>query len=541
MNAPPSPLRRWIPALLALAMVTLAGCQMPSFGRSAAPSGGGGSNQSITIAGTDPITLDPSLVQDRDAALYAQQIFSGLVTLDKDMKVVPDIAERWALSPDGRTYTFTLKAARFASGKAVTAADFVYAINRTTDPKTQSQVADVYLSDIVGVADHLAGKADRAAGVKAVDDHTLEIQIDSAKAYFLAKLTYPTAFVLNQANVESGKDWAQNADGTGPFKIKSYKKGERLELVRNDNFYDARPPLQQVTFLFVDGEAAMTLYEQNRLDLIPAVGLADVPRVTDPKNPLNAQASVHDVLSVSYLGMNTRAQPFEDVKVRQAFNYAIDKDKLARVMMMGTVTRADGVVPPGMPGYKPEVKPLAFDVARAKALIAESTYKDVKNLPPIALYVQSQVASTNRLGAALAAMLHDNLGIDVQVRQTDWESFLSALSSHSSDYQLFFQGWVADYPDPQDFLDVLFRTKSQANYENYSNPEVDRQLELAAGEKDQGARYKRYHQVEQMIVDDAPWVPLWFERDYVLTKPYVHDAVVTALGMINLRTASVQG
>ncbi len=524
-------------ALMSLLALALSACQLPS--SLARPSAGSG--QAITISGTDPITLDPALVQDRDASVYVQQIFSGLVTLDKEMKIVPDIAEKWSVSPDGRTYTFQLRGnARFSSGKPVTAGDFVYSITRATDPKTQSQVADVYLGDIVGAADRLAGRSETVQGLQAADERTLRVQIDSPKAYFISKLTYPTAFAVNQPNTQEGKDWAQKADGTGPFKIKSYRKGERLELVRNDNFYDAKPRVQQVTFVFSDGEAAMNLYERGELEMIPSVGLADIQRVTDPKNPLHADVTLQNVLSVSYLGFNTKVQPFEDVKVRRAFSHAIDKDKLARVLMMGTVTRADGIVPPGMPGYQSDVKPLSFDVARAKALIAESTYKDVKNLPPIALYVQSQTASTNRLAAGIAAMLRENLGIDLQIRQVDWETFLSTLSSHLTDYQVFFQGWVADYPDPEDFIDVLFRSKSQANYENYSNPEVDRLVELASGERDQAARYKLYEQAEQIIVEDAPWVPLWFERNYSLKKPYLRDAFVTPLGTINLRNASVQ-
>jgi oligopeptide transport system substrate-binding protein len=165
------------------------------------------------------------------------------VTLDYDLRVVPDIAERWEISPDGRTYTFYLRrGVKFHNGREVTAEDFKYSFERAADPKTQSPVAETYLGDIVGVVDKLNGRATEVAGVRVVDRYTLQITIDAPKVYFLAKLTYPTAFVVDREQIlRMGRRWTEQPNGTGPFKLKEYKVGERIVLERNPDYYRGPP------------------------------------------------------------------------------------------------------------------------------------------------------------------------------------------------------------------------------------------------------------------------------------------------------------
>ena len=218
---------------------------------------------------SDPPTLDPALVTDTTSAGVVVEVFSGLVALDTDLRLIPDIAERWEVSPDGLRYTFYLRPyAKFHDGKPITARDFKWSIERAAYPDTGSPVADTYLNDIIGVEDVLEGRATDISGVKVIDDHTLQIDIDAPKAYFLAKLTYPTAYVLDRDNVEEGgRLWTDTPNGSGPFKLKEYSVGERIVLERNENFY--RTPANVDTILMnLAGGQSMAMYENDEIDIV---------------------------------------------------------------------------------------------------------------------------------------------------------------------------------------------------------------------------------------------------------------------------------
>jgi oligopeptide transport system substrate-binding protein len=476
------------------------------------------------MLGADPPTLDPALTTDATSATYIVEIFSGLVTFNKDLQIVPDLAERWDVSPDGRTYTFYLrKNAKFHNGKQVTAQDFKYSIERAADPRTQSTVVDTYLGDIVGVKEMLSGQARQVSGVKVIDDYTLQIQIDAPKVYFLAKLTYPTAFVVDKENVESGRNWMFRPNGTGPFKLREWRVGERIVLERNENYYLGAPKLERVIFI-LSGGSAMTMYENNEID-ITGVGIDDIERVLDPNSPLRNQLVVANSFSVGYIGFNVTKPPFDDRNVRLALSYAIDKDKLAEVVLRKFVDPAYGILPPGFPGYNPNLTGIKFDPQRAKQLLAQSKYGT--SLPPITLTIPGAAGNPPRTTSAIIEMWRQNLGIEVQVQQVEWATFLDDLKRYR--YQAFELGWIADYPDPQNFLDILFHSQSLDNTTRYSNPEVDRLLEQARTESDPQRRIQLYQQVEQIIVQDAPWIPITFGKEYVLVKPWVKNYVVSPI------------
>ncbi|MCZ6535288.1 MAG: ABC transporter substrate-binding protein, partial [Chloroflexi bacterium] len=237
---------------------------------------------------SDPATLDPHLTTDATSATIIVEVFGGLVTISPDLKVVPDIAESWSVSDDGRVYTFFLREdAVFHNGKPITANDFKWSLERAADAVTESLVVDQYLGDIVGVKEKLRGAAREIEGVRVIDDHTLEITIDQPKSYFLSKLTYPTAFVLDRENVESGRRWTRTPNGSGPFKLGEYVPGERLVLERNPNYHLGPPHLDKVE-LILGGGTAMLMYENDEID-ITGVGLADLDRLLDPNNSLNAE------------------------------------------------------------------------------------------------------------------------------------------------------------------------------------------------------------------------------------------------------------
>jgi ABC-type transport system substrate-binding protein len=463
---------------------------------------------------------------------YLLQIYSGLVALDHNLEVAPELASDWSLDESGTVYTFNLRPeAKFHDGRPVTAADFKYSLERATDPKLRSPVADLYLGDIVGVSEKLAGKASEIQGVKVRGDHVLEITTDAAKPYFLAKLTYPTGYVVDQKNVSQGANWWQRPNGTGPFKLKKWIKEEEILLEANPHYYGEQPGVAEVSF-FVGGGSAMAMYERDELD-VTIVGPADIGRVTDPRSPLNEELVVVPQLSIWYLGFNTKVKPFDDPKVRQAFNMATDKRRIVEVLLRKTRLQADGILPPGMPGYNENLTGLPFDVTNARQLLDDSSYGGAENLPPITL---TTGAGAGGLGESFAEMYAVNLGVQVNVEQVD-RGFFDDLNAQR--FQMFYVGWVADYPDPQDFLDVLFHSSSSGNHTGYSNAEVDGLLEQARVEKDQEKRWQLYRQAEEAIVNDAPWVPLFHDVDYVLVKPRVQGLVWTPVGIVSLKGVTV--
>ncbi len=487
--------------------------------------------QVLTLPGGDPPTLDPHLSGDATSAVYVVEIFSGLVAYDINLNLVPDIAESWDVSDDGTVYTFHLRdGVKFHNGKPVRAQDFKWSFERACDFKTGSPTADTYLGDIIGCRAKLRGKVNDVSGVKVIDDQTLEITIDSPKAYFLAKMTYPTAYVLDKENVErGGRTWTDNPNGTGPFKLESIQFGESIVLRANKDYYrDPRPRLDRVNYT-LSGGSAMIRYENDELDATP-VGLSDLERVTDRNNPLNADLVSGTRLSIFYLGFNVNKPPFDDPKVRQAFNLALNRRKIVSVVYKETVPLANGIVPPGIPNYdNPDLVTLDYDPERAQELIAESSYGDVSEFPEITLYTTGAGGSPARITEAVVASYLETLGVEISIQQTDWATFLGDITQANNPYQMYQLGWIADYPDPQNFLDILFHSDSRQNHMGYSNPQLDAILDEAGGESNVEKRMALYRQAEQIIIDDAPWVPLYFDFEQWLVKPYVKDFAITPM------------
>jgi oligopeptide transport system substrate-binding protein len=468
---------------------------------------------------------------------YIMQIFSGLVRLDQELNVVPDIAESWEESPDGKTYTFHLRqGVKFHDGTEVKAGDFKYSWERACDPDTASGTAATYLGDIVGAKDMLAGEAGEISGVTVIDDYTLQITIDAPKAYFLNKLAYPTAFVVDRENVESGQSWWREPNGTGPFKLKEWQPGQSLILERSQVYYGEPAKLEQVIFWLL-AFSPMALYETGWID-VAHVSISYIDQVIDETNPLHEALAVTPELSLYYIGFNTAQTPFDDINVRRAFCHAVNKENIARVILRDMLSEADGILPPGMPGYNEALEGLEYDVEKAKDLIAASKYGDVSNLPPITLTIEGY---GNIIPAYLGAIIQEwqqNLGVEISVRQVETEKFLYNLKQEKD--EMFILGWIADYPDPHNFLDILFYTGSENNSFEYSNPSLDALLDQAAIEQDEADRLAMYQQGEQVVIDDAPCLPLFHGANYIVVKSYVKGYELSPLGIPDLSKVYIE-
>jgi ABC-type transport system substrate-binding protein len=496
--------------------------------RPARPTGG-----TLRLVGGDPITLDPALVEDSISASYVNKIFAGLVSLDAQLEVQPELAERWEVDATGTQYTFYLRPeARFQDGRAIRAEDVKFSLERACDPRTGSPVAALYLGDIVGAMERIAGVADEIRGVEVLDERTLRLTIDAPKAYFLAKLTYPSAAVVDSRNVRDA-NWTEHPNGSGPYRL-SKRTDDEIVLSASTTYFRGTPGITQLSFNLSAGDPT-TMYENDELDVAP-VGIEDLERVLDPSNPLHAELVTVPQLTVQYVAFHTRLEPFDDKNVRLAFVYATDREKLAEVMFKRSVVPAWGVMPPGLPGYNPDVPRLAYDPEKARQFLAQSRYGGPAGLPPIVFAVS---AGGSRVAEALAAMYADVLGVEVEIQQVEWGDFLRDINQGA--YQMFFLGWSADYPDPQDFLDIHFHSASDGNSTGYSNPEVDALLEQARVEQDEERRFGLYRQAETIIVQDAPWIPLYHGVQYELVKPYVKGLVITPQGDYDVSRAYIEG
>ena len=490
---------------------------------------------------SDPPTLDPHLTSDTTSAGVVVEIFGGLVGFDTNLQLIPDLADSWDVSTDGLTYTFKIREnAAFHDGTKVTAGDFKWSLERAVNPDTASPTAKTYLGDIVGVEDVLEGRGSEIRGVKAVDDVTLQIQIDAPKAYFLAKLTYPTAYVVDKTNVsEGGLNWTDNPNGTGPFRLTDYKIGERIILERNDFYHLEKAKLAKIQMNLAGG-SSMAMYENDEID-ITGVGLFDLERIKDPGDPLNGDLVVAEPgYSVNYIGFNVEQPPFDDPKFRRALNHAIDKELIAREVYSDLVVPAYGILPPGFPGFNESLEGLRHDPVLAKKLLSESKYADPVSRPRIVVTIPGTGGTPGLDLEVIINMWLETLGVEVEIQQVEWATYLKDLDEEK--FQAFGGlGWEADYPDPQDFLDILFHSDSENNHGLYSNQEADVLLEDARVETDSVRRIDLYQNAEEIIINDAAWVPLWFAGErHVLIKPYVKGYELTPMTMSKMRYVYIE-
>lgn len=482
-------------------------------------------SEALVLAGgesTNPRDYDPATTHGSGDKM----VYSALVSFDPELNLLPELAASWEVA-GGTVYTFTLRAnARFHNGRPVTAQDVVYSWERAADPDTASDTVLTYLGDIVGVKEMNAGNADHIAGLTAVDDHTLRVTIDAPKPYFLLKLTYPTAFVVDRDNVESGDDWYTRPNGTGPYRLTRWEPMNLRLYERNDDYYLDPPAIRYVIVKVYQG-VAIRLYESGEID-VAAVGSYNVPRVLDPNDPLHPDVRSAVNLCTGYITLDTAQAPFDDLKVRQAFTMAFDRQQYIDVVYHGIGLPAVGVFPPGLPGYNGDLQGLPYDPERARQLLAESSYGGPQGLPPIVFTNGGYGSDVSADVAALVQMWQQTLGVTITVENLEPDRYLDEVYAGRHG-QIFTSGWCADYPDPENLADILFHSGSQQNRGNYSNPQVDALLEQARVEQDVGTRIRLYQQVEQIIVDDAPVIFTLHSISYLLVKPYLQGYVLTPI------------
>jgi oligopeptide transport system substrate-binding protein len=354
-----------------------------------------------------------------------------------------------------------------------------------------------------------------------LDEHTLQVTLEKPVPYFLLKLTYPTSYIVDKENVEKSKTWYKAPNGTGPFRLTRWDPRESILYERFDAFYGEKPKLKAIRIIMYQG-TSLQLYEQGMIDTT-GISYSDLTRFTDPTEPMHDQLNSNTNMCTSYITIDVTQPPFDDVRVRQAFAMTIDKDEYVKVISDGGELPARGLYPPALPGYDKYFRGLEFDPQKARELLKTSKYGN-DDLPPIIFSISGYGNSVPNGISAVAQMWEENLGVKVTIQNIDPEYYETVLDSGKHG-QLISQGWCADYPDPENFADVLFHTDREMNRGNYSNPGLDLLLEFARIESDVSKRMEMYRMAEKIIVNDVPAIFWTHSNSYVLVKPYLQGYV----------------
>ena len=474
-----------------------------------------------------PKVLDPAYLTDKYSATLVNQIFDGLVQFDENLNVVPAVARNWEVSPDGLTYTFTLRrGVRFHNGREVTADDFVYSFTRILDPSEKSGALG-FFQRIKGADTYRRGESKYVTGLRALDPYTVEITLEEPFAPFLPVLAMTNSGVVPREEVERwGKDFGQHPVGAGPFRLESWEEA-RILISANPDYYEGHPYLDQVIYYIYAGAQNEKIFS----DFL--AGKVEEAAVFGANREKMAQTREYQffrkpTLSLLFYGMNCTIGPLQDKRVRQALNYAIDKTKIIHEYVKDQFVPATTLLPPGMPAHTPENASYGYDPGKAKVLLEAAGYGPSQEKLSLTLLSASKSRLAQQELALVAADLAA-VGVELQSQyETDWPTFEATL--RSGKFQLYRYVWFADVPDPADFLDVLCGTNSRYNYMGYSNPEVDRLLSQAKGETDILKRVEVYRQAERIILDDAPMVPWLYMTFESVFQPYVKGLQISALG-----------
>jgi peptide/nickel transport system substrate-binding protein/oligopeptide transport system substrate-binding protein len=464
-------------------------------------------------------------VNDIYSRSVTEQIFDGLVHFDQNLMVAPALASYWKASRDGLTWTFTVRrGVNFHHGREVTADDVAYSLTRLLDPHIRSGAADLF-GAIKGAREFREGARPSVSGIAVLDRYSVQISLSEASTPFVSLLAVGHAKIVPRDVVErEGERFGSRPVGTGPFKFVRWEAGREIVLAAHADYFGGPPRLSELRYRIFPGEPVDAIYRE-----FEAGRLEDSPVPGGPRPPGRRHQHIRrPMFSVRFYGFNTRTKPLDDRRVREAIAAAIDRDGIRDTIFLGRYHPARGILPPGTPGFNPDVRDIPFAPERARALLREAGYGGSRPFPPLTLWssVKSErLAQEHRaIKGALAAV-----GIPVEVRyETDWPTFSRALVEGK--LPMFLYAWFADVPDPDNFLGRLFLSRSPRNFTRYDNAVVDQLLTRARREGDLSRRVELYRQAEQLILADVPIVPMWHYTYERLFQPYVRSIEVNGLG-----------
>jgi peptide/nickel transport system substrate-binding protein len=559
-----------------LALVLLCGCPGARKDESRPASGGKtyGGTYRINEVG-DVKSLDPVRINDQTSTHIASQLYDLLFDFSDRLELVPELAARYEVSPDGRTYTIHLRTdvtfhddPCFPDGKGrkMVAADVKYSFERVCDSRTRTLVFDYFKDKVVGATEYFrattqAGGGEPSvkgvAGFEASDDSTFRITLTAPFAPFLYHLAVSSMAIEPHEAIEKyQQDFFEHPVGTGAFQFASSKPGVECVLKRNPHYWqkddagNQLPYLDGVRFSFIQDEKTQLLeFRQGNLEeayRVPTEFFRDI--VDSNKKPVGDYAGFvlqHvPALSVQFYGFLQTSPVFKDARIRQAFEYAIDREKIVRFVLGGQPSgpATHGVVPPGMPRYPwSEVHGFTFDPVKAKTLLDEAGFPGGRAFPAVELTLNSGGGRNLQVAEAIQNMLKENLGVTVTMKQVEWAQHTTLVEEGKAPFYRL--GWVADYPEPENFLQLFYGKlvpendqPSSINSTRYRNAEFDELFERALRTLDEHERYALYAQAEQMVVSDAPVLFIYNDEDYKFVQPYVRGYVINAMDHRDLKS-----
>jgi oligopeptide transport system substrate-binding protein len=489
--------------LLALSLgISLAGC-----GR------GLDRAQLVFINGAEPELLDPALITAQATSRVASALFEGLVIFDQDAKVRPGVAESWDISPDGLVYTFQLRTnASWSNGEPVTSGDFVYAWRRALLPETCAE----YASQFYPIANAEAFNTGKCldfneVGVAAPDPHTLKVWLTHPTSYFLDLCAFSTFLPVHRATVEGHSDWSSKPAhfmGNGPYLLKEWRLFDRVRLVKNPRFWNASEiAMESIDVLpAARPNTAFNLYATGAADLMLDKGLAPTPLLDE----LRKRPDFHSdpFLATYFVRFNAKRAPFSDGRVRRAISLAIDRRELVEKITRGGEPPAESFVPPGTGGgYEPPTG-MRRDPDAARRLLAEAGFPGGAGFPVVRYLYKGDSDLDRDIAVEIQGVLQKELGIRMLLQPQEWTVYLALQGA--LDYDLCRSSWVADYNDPNTFLN-MFVTGDGNNRTGWGSAAYDGLIAAAAAEPDSARRFEHFQNAERILVtEEAAVCPLYF-------------------------------
>lgn len=500
-------------------------------------------------------SLDPAFAKNQSVMWAVHQLYNTLVEVDSGLNIVASLARRWDISDDKTTYTFHLRNdvmfhddACFADGKGrrMTAADVEYSFKRIVDHRTASPGSWIFNT-----------KIDSANGFKAIDDTTFQLKLVRAYQPILGILSMQYCSIVPHEAVEKyGSDFRRHAVGTGPFQFVAWEEGQALIMKKNPNYFEfdesgqRLPRLEGIKVSFYDNKATeFLLFRQKKLDFINDIDASFKDEVLTKRGTLRKewqgkiQLQTHPYLNIEYFGILVdtnnvllRNSPLASKKIRQAINYGFDREKMVLYLRNSLgIPAQSGFVPAGLPSFDAtKVKGYSYNPDLARKLIRDAGFNP-QNLPIIKL----QTIPTYSEIASYVARQLEEIGFKIQVDVVQ-KSLLLDLTSNSK--TPFFRGsWIADYPDAENYLSVFYsKNPAPPNYTRYRSMQFDELFEKAIAETRDSLRYKLYQKADQIMINDAPVVPLWYDEVVHLIQPNVKNFPANALNLLELRKVQLQ-
>ena len=492
--------------------------------------------------GAEPQGIDPHLVTGVPESHIVRALFEGLavknpITLEPE----PGVAERWEISPDGTVYTFFINPqAKWSNGEPVTASDYVWSWERALHPETGSLYAYM-LFPVVNAEKFASGAIDDFAevGIKSLDAQTLRISLNAPTPYFLQLMDHYSTFAVHPETVlkfggmsDRFTLWTrpENIVSNGAFTLKEWSLNRQIKVEKNPHYWDkSSVALEGVYFYPTENVVSEErMFRSEQLHVTQGIPLGKIPNYRAVQNSPYVQAPY---LGTYYYLINTKKPPVDDVRVRKALSYSIDRDTLTRTVLRDTAIPAYSITPPDTLGYNPP-KLFSFDPEQARALLAEAGYPDGQGWPGLEITYNTN-EDHRKIAVAVQQMWKDELGIDVSITNQEWKVYLNTVSQ--GEFQVARRGWIGDYVDANNFLD-LFLANGGNNNTGYANAEFDdiilNQAPKAASREE---RYQLFFQAETMMMQEMPIIPFYTYTSKRLIHPSVSGIYPNIMDSLNLK------